>query len=69
MPLTEKHVSGICLEGQGAEACKYLGHCPDRGHICMKLAPEFVAARTRVEKLAASGSLAAQGDNCEGVLR
>ncbi len=69
MKLTERRVSGVCLEGKGAQTCMYLGHCPDHGHVCMKLAPEFSGARARVEKLAASGGIEARGDNCDGVLR
>lgn len=69
MKLTERHVDGVCLAGRGQAACKYLGHHPDHGHVCMKVHPGFKAARAKAEKLAASGTLEAQGDNCEGVLR
>lgn len=69
MKMTERRIHGTCQIDGGPRRCKYLGHHPDHGHVCMKLGPEFRGARVRVEKLAASGKLEARGDNCDGVLR
>lgn len=68
MPLTESHIRAVCKLGQGEDQCRFLGS--DRtANVCMKLGPEYLSQRTRIEKLCATGHMIARGDNCDGVAK
>lgn len=67
MGLKSRHLRKVCLQGQGAQQCRFLDHHPQEGYVCVKVGPEFAEIRIRVQKRSARGVLTTQGDNCEGV--
>ena len=59
MAIARRYLIDICLVGQGANCCKYIGLTP-RGMECQKLTPMKTAIDKQVK-------MSAQGDNCKGL--
>ena len=59
--ITQEEMHTLCKIGQGAETCRYLGNAGSDPR-CLK----HTALAARVDDRVKSGSMIAQGDNCEG---